>query len=83
MGAFVKPLGIFGEFAGVTVYLDEAVTGRVFLQDLCRDAAVDVTELVAADPGRLSIDYEKIKSFGWLENDSGDLSAPGFMLWQE
>lgn len=82
MGAFVRPLGVFGEFAELTVCLDEAVTGRVFLRDLCRDDVRDVTELVAADSGKLWIRYEELRSRGWLDNAPGDLSAPGFMLWQ-
>ena len=82
MGAFVRPLGVFGEFAELTVCLDEAVMGRVFLRDLCRDDVRDVTELVAADSGKLWIRYEELRSRGWLDNAPGDLSAPGFMLWQ-
>lgn len=81
MGSFVKPIGIFGEFAVLTIDLEEAAEGRIYLQDLCRDDAVDVTDLVLAGPRKLAIDYEMLKSRGWLENDPGDLSAPGFMLW--
>ena len=84
MGAFVKPIGIFGEFAVLTVLLEEAVEGRVYLQDLCREEAVDVTELVVAeDSKRLVVDFALLKEKGWLDNDPGDVSAPGFMLWQE
>lgn len=84
MGAFVKPLGIFGEFAVLTVLLEESVEGRVYLQDLCRDEAVDVTESVVAEGSkRLVVDFALLKEEGWLDNDAGDVSAPGFMLWQE
>ncbi|WP_300843446.1 hypothetical protein [uncultured Acetatifactor sp.] len=84
MGAFVKPMGIFGEFAVLTVLLEEPVEGRIYLQDLCREEAVGVTELIMADNGRkLVIDYVALKERGWLDNDQGDVSAPGFMLWQE
>ncbi len=83
LGAFVKPMGVFGEFGLLTVALEEAVEGRIFLQDLCRDTAVDVTELVAAAPKKLLLDYGLLKERKLLENDPGDLSAPGFMLWQE
>lgn len=84
MGAFVKSLGIFGEFAVLTVLLEEAVERRVYLQDLCREEAVDVTELVVTeDSRRLVVDFALLKENGWLDNDAGDVSAPGFMLWQE
>ena len=68
----------------LTVLLEEAVEGRVYLQDLCREEAVDVTELVVAeDSKRLVVDFALLKEKGWLDNDPGDVSAPGFMLWQE
>ena len=50
LGAFVKPIGVFGEFGILTVELGEAVEGRVYLQDLCREEAVEVTDLVAKKP---------------------------------
>ncbi len=76
MGAFVKPMGIFGEFAVLTVLLEEPVEGRIYLQDLCREEAVGVTELIMADNGRkLVIDYVALKERGWLDNDQGCVSA--------
>lgn len=80
MGAFVKPIGIFGEFRTLTIALDEAVEGKIYLQDLCRDTAVDVTDLVMKDKENLVLDFQQIKDCGYLVNDPGDLSAPGFMI---
>lgn len=68
----------------LTVLLEEPVEGRVYLQDLCRDEAVDVTEsVVAKGSKRLVVNFALLKEKGWLDNDAGDVSAPGFMLWQE
>lgn len=82
-GAFVKPIGVFGEFGILTVELGEAVEGRVYLQDLCREEAVEVTDLVAKSCDRIALDYDALAQNGWLKNDEGDCSAPGFMIWQE
>lgn len=83
LGAFRKPIGVFGEFETLTILLEEAAEGNIYLQDLCRDEAVNVTGLVAADRKRLVIPYEQLKRRGWLDNDPGDLSAPGFGLWHK
>lgn len=83
LGAFVKPIGVFGEFGILTVELGEAVEGRVYLQDLCREEAVEVTDLVAKSRDRIVLDYDALAQNGWLKNDEGDCSAPGFMIWQE
>lgn len=83
LGAFVKPIGVFGEFGIVTIELGEAVEGRVYLQDLCREEAVEVTDLVADDRSRLMLDYEALMQKGFLDSDERDCSAPGFMIWQE
>ena len=80
--SFQKEIGIFGEFAILRISLDEAVEGRVYLQDLCRQEAVDVTELVAVNRKELYLDLSKLKEQGFLDNDPGDCSAPGFMLKQ-
>ncbi|WMJ88987.1 hypothetical protein [Anaerocolumna sp. MB42-C2] len=82
LASFTKPIGIFGEFGKLTIPLEEAVSGRIYLQDLCREAAVDVTELVKKGDIELEIDFDLIRKNGWLDNDRGDLSAPGFMLCQ-
>ncbi len=84
LGALAKPVGIFGEFGVLTILLDEPLEGRIYLQDLCREEAVDVTGIVVADTSnKLVIDFARLKEKGWLDNDAGDMSAPGFMLWQE
>ena len=57
--------------------------GRVYLQDLCREEAVEVTDLVAKSRDRIVLDYDALAQNGWLKNDEGDCSAPGFMIWQE
>ena len=83
LGVFAKQIGVFGEFGIVTIELGEAVEGRVYLQDLCREEAVEVTDLVADDRSRLMLDYEALMQKGFLDSDERDCSAPGFMIWQE
>ena len=83
LGTFVKPIGIFGEFNTVTIELEEEILGCIYLQDLCRQEAAEVTELVEADSRKLVIDYHKLCQNRLLENDPGDKSAPGFMLYNE
>lgn len=83
LGAFVKPIGIFGEFDTLTIELEEPAEGRIWLQDLCRKQAEDVTGLLSQDRKRLILSYGQLRESGLLDNDPGDLSAPGFGLWPD
>ena len=65
---------------------DDSETGpddEETVQDLCREEAVEVTDLVAKSRDRIVLDYDALAQNGWLKNDEGDCSAPGFMIWQE
>lgn len=77
-----KPLGILGGFKTISVTLEEELSGRIYLQDLCREEAVDVTEIIVKNKKELLLDYARIKNLGCLENDAGDPSEPGFMVCQ-
>ena len=82
MKAFTEPIGIFGEFDMLTLSFQEELQGRIYLQDLCRDRAHDITEMLAQNKRKLVLDFDKIQGKGWLDNDCGDVSAPGFMICQ-
>lgn len=82
LGALERPVGIFGEFRTLTISLGEEIHGRIFLQDLCREHAVDVTDLVVKGKNLLELHFDELMKKGWLDNDPGDLSAPGFMICQ-
>lgn len=80
--AFTEPIGVLGEFDTLTLSFQEELQGRIYLQDLCRDRAHDITEMLAQNKRKLVLDFDKIQGKGWLDNDCGDVSAPGFMICQ-
>jgi len=38
--------------------------------------------MLAQNKRKLVLDFDKIQGKGWLDNDCGDVSAPGFMICQ-
>ena len=79
---FQKPAGVFGKFGKLYIESDENMLGRIFLQDLCRKEAIDITEMVKISNNLLVVDFERLSKKGWLDNDIGDKSEPGFLLQQ-
>jgi len=78
-----QPIGIFGDYASLTLLLPAGVTTagyRVWAQDLAGESPVDITSLVVIKKGRITIPGEVIRQVGLSAKTSGDLSDPGMVL---
>ena len=81
VGRLDRPVGIFGEYASLTLRSTSDLAGRQILaQDLAADACVDITKEVQVQGGDLTIPGEVIRRVGLQAATAGDLSDPGLVL---
>ena len=74
-------IGIFGEYAALTVYSSAIKNGaQILAQDLLGDKAVDITDDIIVKDGCIKINGEIIHDVGTLNSHKGDTSEPGIVL---
>lgn len=75
------PIGIFGQFKEVILYLPENLKGKkVWAQDLAGDAPVDITDRIKTDGKKLIITDTLIQEIGLMAASDGDKSDPGLVI---
>jgi len=80
-GKIDRPVGIFGEYASLTITVSSDLTGKQILaQDLAGSEPVDITKEVKAGNGSLSIPGAVIHRVGLMAAKPGDISDPGLVL---
>jgi hypothetical protein len=80
-GVLAGPIGIFGEFANLTLRTTSDLAGkRIRAQDLAGDTPVDITAEVTIERGALTIPGAVLKRVGLMAATAGDLSDPGLVL---
>lgn len=73
--------GIFGEYKSLTILTPHAQIGkRILMQDLLSDHALDVTEQVTLENGKITIPGSLIHQIGTHCAHPGDNSDPGLIL---
>lgn len=80
VGGHDAPIGVFGYYASLTLVYDEPISGRVYVQDMMSDEAVDCTESCRIDGNRLSIDGDTLRLFGTSARSDEDKAEPSFVL---
>jgi hypothetical protein len=81
IGTFARPVGVFGEFASLTLVTTNELAGKKILaQDLAGTTPADITADVKIDGGRLTIPGATLHRVGLLAAKPGDLSDPGLVL---
>ena len=81
VGELNRPVGIFGEYASLTLVTTSALAGkRILAQDLAGKTPVDITGEVTVDGSRLTIPGAVIHRVGLMAAKSGDISDPGLVL---
>jgi len=80
-GVLSGAIGIFGEFASLTLRTTSDLAGkRIRAQDLAGDTPVDITAEVQIGTGTLMIPGAVLKRVGLMAAKPGDLSDPGVIL---
>ena len=80
-GKLDRPVGIFGEYASLTLVTTSALAGkRILAQDLAGKTPVDITHEVKVSDGRLTIPGVVIHRVGLTAARPGDVSDPGLVL---
>jgi hypothetical protein len=76
------PIGIFGNYKSLSLKLEKELTGKVSVlaQDLLSISAIDITDRVKITKNEIWIPGQLIKEIGTMENDEGDISAPGLVM---
>ncbi len=76
-----RPIGIFGEYASLTLIATNDLAGkRILAQDLAGTTPVDITAEVKVEKGKLVIPGSVIHRVGRMAAKPGDLSDPGLVL---
>jgi hypothetical protein len=80
-GKLDRPVGIFGEYANLTLTTTAALSGkRILAQDLAGETPVDITAEIKLSDGKLTIPGSVIRRVGLLGASPGDVSDPGLVL---
>lgn len=80
-GKLDRPVGIFGEYASLTLTSTINFAGkRILAQDLAGTTPVDITAEVKTAGGRLTIPGSVIHRVGLMAGKPGDISDPGLVL---
>jgi GNAT superfamily N-acetyltransferase len=81
VGELNRPVGIFGEYASLTLVSTGDLGGRrILAQDLAGTTPVDITSEVKVSDGRLTIPGMVIHRVGLMAAKPGDISDPGLVL---
>ena len=74
--------GVFGEYGSLSILTPHArAGGRVFMQDLLSDEAVDVTGHVGLSDGKIRLPGSLIRQVSALSAHPGDTSDPGVVVF--
>lgn len=73
-------LGVFGRYESLRLRHVNLAAARLFAQDLCGDAAEDITSLVTSDGDMLVVPGALIELIGLAAATPGDASEPGMLL---
>jgi len=80
-GELNRMVGIFGEYASLTLVTPSALAGkRILAQDLAGATPVDITGAVQVHDGQLTIPGAVIHRVGLMAAKPGDISDPGLVL---
>ena len=80
-GKLDRPIGIFGEYASLTLVSTTDLAGEhILAQDLAGTTPVDITAEVKIAGGRLTIPGSVIHRIGVMAGKPGDVSDPGLVL---
>jgi hypothetical protein len=81
IGELNRPIGIFGEYASLTLATPTDLAGkRILAQDLAGNTSTDITAEVKAEQGKLTIPGAVIHRVGLMAAKPGDISDPGLVL---
>ncbi len=81
VGELNRPVGVFGEYASLTLLTKGALAGkRILAQDLAGKTPVDITGEVKIADGRLTIPGGVIRRVGLVAARPCDISDPGLVL---
>jgi hypothetical protein len=78
-----QPIGIFGRFKSLIINFPVTMSldiERVYGQDLAGTEAIDISEMIAIQPGKMVIPGKVISMIGLSAASEGDLSEPGMVL---
>lgn len=78
--ADARTLGIFGEYASLTLKTCHWQANRIYMQDLASDHAFDVTADILRSEGRLTVPGKLIAQIGTAAQPVEDTSEPGVVL---
>lgn len=73
-------IGIFGEYASLTLKTNGKVPTKVFMQDLAAGSAIDITGNITICDSQITIPGELIHEIGTAAQPTGDTSEPGVVL---
>jgi hypothetical protein len=80
-GKLDRPVGIFGEYASLTLATTSDLAGKqVLAQDLAGNTPADITAEVKIAGGKLTIPGAVLHRVGLMAARPGDLSDPGLVL---
>jgi hypothetical protein len=80
-GKLDRPVGVFGEYASLTLNSTADLAGkRILAQDLAGKTPVDITAEVKFTGGKLTIPGSVIHRVGLMAAKPGDVSDPGLVL---
>ena len=81
VGRLDRPVGIFGDYASLTLRSGSDLAGRrILAQDLAADSSIDITPDVRISAGTLTIPGDVIRRVGLQAASPGDVSDPGLVL---
>jgi hypothetical protein len=78
-----NPIGIFGRFKSLEIVFTEKTNEKIetiYGQDLAGESALDITDMVDIEPGKVVISGEIINKIGLASASPGDLSEPGMLV---
>jgi hypothetical protein len=75
------PLGVFGDFASVSVG-DGAAGSRIVARDLLGETDVDITSHCRISNGIISLPGDMLSEIGRSANPPGDFSSPGVAVFR-
>ncbi|HSU65713.1 MAG TPA: hypothetical protein VLJ39_02470 [Tepidisphaeraceae bacterium] len=80
-GDLKRAVGVFGQYASLTLVTTGDLSGKhILAQDLAGSEAVDITEQVSVEPGRVTIPGDVIARVGLMAATPGDVSDPGMLV---
>jgi hypothetical protein len=81
VGKLDRPVGIFGEYASLTLTTSSPLVGKhILVQDLAGSTPVDITAEVKISQDRLTIPGAVLHRVGLSAAKPGDISDPGLVL---